>query len=244
MTKREPIIGIPAEIRTFNGSLRNNVNEGEVKAILKHGGLPLLIPTRNPKIMDKYIDLIDGLLLPGGADVAPRFYGEEPIPENGGVDPLLDESEINLIHSAFEKHIPIFAICRGIQILNVALGGSLYQDLAAQYPGKTFQHTQKNNISETAHFVLVEEGSEVVKSFVDNKVLVNSHHQAIKDIAPGLVVTATAGDGVIEAVESTDGLAIGVQWHPELMFEQDEAEDNLFERYIEKVKANNSLRVD
>ncbi|AQW20932.1 gamma-glutamyl-gamma-aminobutyrate hydrolase [Lentilactobacillus curieae] len=238
MKLNKPTIGIPAEIRTFNGTLRNNVNEGEVKAILRHGGLPLLIPTRNPDVVTEYLPLVDGLLLPGGTDVAPRFYGEEPIPQNGDIDPLLDESEIRLIKEFIHAQKPIFALCRGMQILNVAMGGNLYQDIESQIATPVFQHSQKNNISETAHYVDIESESKLASIVNTDKLLVNSHHhQAIKQVADELHVTAKSGDGIIEAVENSDGSIMGVQWHPELMFEGDVVEDKLFEEFLGRVKS-------
>lgn len=112
-------------------------------AIIKHGGAPILIPTRNPELMVQYIDLIDGLLLPGGPDVAPQFYGEEPVPLLGDTDRLLDQSSIELTKLAIERHKPIFAICRGMQVVNVALGGTLYQDMGSQREKPVLQHYQK-----------------------------------------------------------------------------------------------------
>lgn len=128
----KPIIGIPAERRLMNGSYRNNVNQGEVAAVVKAGGVPVLIPTREPDLATNYSQLIDGLLLPGGADIAPRFFGEEPLPEMGESDDKLDATEIALTKQAVNANKPILGICRGAQILNVALGGDIYQDIGTQ----------------------------------------------------------------------------------------------------------------
>lgn len=137
------IIGIPAEIRVIKNLDRNSVNDDEVAGVIKHGGVPVLIPTRNPEIMEHYVDLIDGLLLPGGPDVAPKFYGEEPVQNLGDTDAFLDASEIALVKLTVAKRKPIFGICRGVQVINVALGGTLYQDLYSQRNHPTLQHYQR-----------------------------------------------------------------------------------------------------
>lgn len=234
----QPIIGIPAERRLLGDAYRNSVNQGEVEAVIKAGGVPVLIPTRDPELATNYIDVIDGLLLPGGADVAPRFYDEAPLPELGMTDAYLDETEIALTKLAVAQNKPIFAICRGLQILNVALGGNLYQDIGTQFADQTYQHYQKAPMDQGTHYVDLTAGSILKKVFGKQHVLVNSHHhQSVKHVAPQLKVTATANDGVVEAAESQEGdLIVAVQWHPETMYQVDSKEYALFEEFIARVE--------
>ncbi|GAX04271.1 glutamine amidotransferase [Secundilactobacillus pentosiphilus] len=235
----KPIIGIPAERRLVGDSYRHTVNQGEVAAIIKAGGIPVLIPTREPALASHYSHLIDGLLLPGGPDVAPRFFGEEPLPEMAEADDRLDATEMALIKQAFAAGKPMLGICRGAQIVNIALGGDIYQDLATQMGHPIYQHQQKAPLDQGSHYVDISESSMLANLFHGQRhVLVNScHHQAVRKLAPQLKLTAKAGDGVAEAVESKDGrLILAVQWHPELMYKEDAAEYAIFEDFIKRVK--------
>jgi len=182
------VIGVPSEVRVINNLDRNVVNNPEVAAIIKHGGAPILIPTRNPELMVQYIDLIDGLLLPGGPDVAPQFYGEEPVPLLGDTDRLLDQSSIELTKLAIERHKPIFAICRGMQVVNVALGGTLYQDMGSQREKPVLQHYQKAPMDQGTHTISINADSYLAQIIGhDDKVYVNSHHhEAIKAVSSQL----------------------------------------------------------
>lgn len=232
------VIGVPSEVRVINNLDRNVVNNPEVAAIIKHGGAPILVPTRNPELMVQYIDLIDGLLLPGGPDVAPQFYGEEPVPLLGDTDRLLDQSSIELTKLAIERHKPIFAICRGMQVVNVALGGTLYQDMGSQREKPVLQHYQKAPMDQGTHTISINADSYLAQIIGhDDKVYVNSHHhEAIKAVSSQLKISALAKDGIIEGVESLDDdLIVGVQWHPEAMFKTDEKQDALFANFMKRV---------
>ncbi|GHP13539.1 gamma-glutamyl-gamma-aminobutyrate hydrolase [Lentilactobacillus fungorum] len=236
---KQYVIGFPAETRIINNLARNVVNDDEVAGVVKHGGVPVLIPTRNPEIMEQYIDLVDGLLLPGGPDIAPKFYGEEPVQNLGDTDAFLDASEIALVKLAVAKRKPIFGICRGVQVLNVALGGTLYQDLYSQRDHLTFQHYQKAPMPQGTHTVSTTPDSYLAKIIgYDDSTLVNSHHhEAVKAISAQLNISALAKDGVIEGVESKDDdLIIGVQWHPEAMFRTDKLQDALFANFMSRVE--------
>lgn len=241
------IIGIPAEAREFNNAIRNNVNQPDVAAIVKAGGVPIMIPTREPKLMASYIDLLDGLLIPGGPDVAPRFYVEEPHPKLGDTDALLDESGIQLVKLAVERNIPIMGICRGLQVINVALGGSLYQDIESQIDHPVQQHFQKAPMDQGTQHVSVEDDSLLSAALNGaSPILVNSHHhQAVKKVSQALKVTATANDGVIEAVETrqTDLIA-AVQWHPETMFQNNDQQMALFTSFMNRVAKWRQARED
>ncbi|AEB72355.1 gamma-glutamyl-gamma-aminobutyrate hydrolase family protein [Lentilactobacillus buchneri] len=236
---KQYVIGFPAETRIINNLARNTVNDDEVAGVIKHGGVPVLIPTRNPEIMEHYVDLIDGLLLPGGPDVAPKFYGEEPVQNLGDTDAFLDASEIALVKLAVAKRKPIFGICRGVQVLNVALGGTLYQDLYSQRNHPTLQHYQKAPMPQGTHTISTTPDSYLAKIIGQgDSTLVNSHHhEAVKAVSGQLNISALAKDGVIEGVESQDDdLIIGVQWHPEAMFRTDEKQDALFADFMARVE--------
>jgi len=165
------------------------------------------------------LDACDGLLLTGGADVDPKFYGETERHPTIKVDPARDEYEIALTREAIARDLPLFAICRGVQLLNVAAGGTLIQDLPSQHPSPV-NHRMKDPRTAKVHVVTVEPGSRLaglLGSAAATPLSVNSrHHQAVKQVAPGFVVSATAPDGVVEGIESPkQRFCVGVQWHPE-----------------------------
>ncbi|MEX0890544.1 MAG: gamma-glutamyl-gamma-aminobutyrate hydrolase family protein [Gemmatimonadota bacterium] len=176
----------------------------------------LLTPSHSPESVDALLARCSGLVLSGGEDVAPSRYGEKPHPNLEEVLPERDEMECRAIQTAFELELPVLAICRGIQILNVYLGGTLYQDLHDQYE-TPLDHSQSQPWETRTHVVHVEPASRLCKLVDCEDLTINSfHHQAIKDLAPGLRVVARAEDGIIEGVESTEhDWVVGVQWHPE-----------------------------
>lgn len=161
------------------------------------------------------LDHCDGLLLTGGVDVDPKEYGEAPHP-TVELDPTRDDYELALARIAIERDMPLLAICRGSQVLNVAAGGSLIQDLPSQHPG-AIEHSITESKNAIAHDVHIEPGTCLSVLVGSPTVAVNSrHHQSVKDAAPGFVVAATSPDGVVEAIERTDAaFCVGVQWHPE-----------------------------
>ena len=199
----------------------------------KSGLLPLLLPvTGDEAVRAAQLDLLDGLLLSGGLDIHPSLYGEGDSihaateTEPGG----RDAHEIALVREAVSRDLPIFAICRGLQVLNVALGGTLYQDLPTQV-GTEWVHRQGPHSSEKTHCTHILPGSGLGKIVDGTDTLpINSHHhQAAKEVAPGLVVTARADDGVIEALEKPDArFLLAVQWHPENLYETDAPSRALF----------------
>jgi len=190
------------------------------------------------------LDGVDGLLLTGGEDVAPARYGETPHETVVDAEPARDEFEIGVARAARERQLPIFAICRGIQLLNVAFGGTLVQDIPSQIPG-ALQHSLKvppNEPYTLAHEVWVEQGTVLSRlmgeRLTDAEVCdVNSrHHQAVKDVAQGFKVVATAPDGVIEAIEDPAArFCVGVQWHPENFWRTGEFRP-LFEGFIDAAR--------
>jgi putative glutamine amidotransferase len=201
--------------------LRYSLHRGYTDAVWAAGGVPVVL---TPPPMDVPIDAFaehvsrcDALLLTGGGDVDPGAYGEQPRVELMGVDPSRDRAELAATHAAVAAGLPVLGICRGIQLLAVALGGRLHQDLASD--GFTGHHWEEERQHETVHTVEVVAGS-AAASLVPADRLVNSiHHQAVRDPGPSLVVTARSEDGVTEAVEGEH--ALGLQWHPERLFTTD-----------------------
>ena len=238
----KPIIGITpsAQLDTLaHGTfLRYCMSAPYVRAIETAGGVPIILPPQRDSI-DDLITVIDGLLLSGGPDVDPVRYGDTYVhPATYGIDPDRDQFEIDLFDSALRRGIPTFGICRGIQIMNVALGGTLIQDVATEHPGAADvghrQHERGLEDSAVGHKLSAVEPAQL-PIFGNNDVGVNSfHHQAIRDLAPDLVPVAYSPDGLIEAVVMRGNSEIfGVQWHPELMFERDDAHLRPFVQLVE-----------
>ncbi|WP_288527952.1 gamma-glutamyl-gamma-aminobutyrate hydrolase family protein [uncultured Secundilactobacillus sp.] len=189
-----------------------------VDGIRESGGVPFILPLGQPAEAEAYLESVDALLLTGGQGVTPILYGAEPIKEVEETDIYRDEFEIALVKAAVKVGKPVLGICRGLQIINVALGGTLYQDIYKQV-GATGKHNQHPTSWEipTQH-VTTTAGSWIQAKFGD-RFLVNSfHHQAVDQLGADLTATAVSDDKVIEAFESADGQVFGVQFHPEMMF--------------------------
>jgi putative glutamine amidotransferase len=208
-----------------------------VHAVLASGGLPILLPTIiGDDSRAAYAEHLHGLLVPGSpADVGPACYGEEPHPRLGPVNPLRTDFEIHMVRLALERELPVFGICGGSQVLNVALGGSLYQDIASQV-AKAYKHSGS---PEPSHTVDIVPGSRLAAILDTQEMRVNSlHHQAVKVPGQALVVSASGRDGIIEAVEiSGQPFVLGVQWHPERLFVEDEASRRLFSAFVRAAAA-------
>jgi putative glutamine amidotransferase len=245
-TYKRPLIGItcsrmpgPAWGRYEPGSLVNYVFEDYVQAVDASGGIPLVIPViGNPDVMAQAIDHLHGLILTGGPDILPRFYGQSPAPNMGEVDYALDCMELEAAKEARRRRIPILGICRGIQTLAVAFGGTLIQDIPSQLPGSV-DHFQKAAKNVASHPVQVIAGTRLHGLLQRDVVWVNSkHHQSVRDIPQGFVRAAESEDGIVEAIESSSGpFILGVQWHPEGMWQSDEAARSLFSNLIAEAAA-------
>jgi putative glutamine amidotransferase len=204
------------------------------RAVADCGGAPVLVPAAcGQNALDRILEAADGLLLSGGADVHPRFYGEEPISGLGPVDEPLDRMEIAAVKAALKARMPVLAVCRGIQVLNIALGGTVFQDIESQVP-ESIGHRQNAAKSVTTHSVRIERPSPFFDIFRRRQIWVNGrHHQAVKDIAEGLQVAAWAPDGIVEAVFATaHRFVLGVQWHPEGTFSEDVHSRKLFAAFV------------
>ena len=218
---------------------RITVNQDYLDSVLRAGALPVLLPLLNEeKALEEMLRRVDGLLLTGGADVGPRMYGEETLPLCGQTAPLRDQMEFALCRRALAMGKPILAICRGHQVLNCALGGALYQDIAAQY-GDQLRHPRSDAPREAVHDVSVAPGSRLAAITGRARLAVNSrHHQAVKTLGRGLAVSARATDGLIEGVELPGHpFAVGVQWHPESMSDRYPEQQALFQAFAEACEA-------
>lgn len=235
-----PIIGITGNITTFKNqdfeSLKINYSPlGFSKAVSLAGGTPIVLPLNHESFAAEYISMVDGLLLSGGQDVSPMFYGEEPRTVIGPIAPERDLSEIALIKEAIQQKKPILGICRGLQLINVVLGGSLYQDLKED-DSITLQHVQRALPEFVTHSIQVKTDSQIARIHQNGDYVNSIHHQAIKDLGNGLNVTAWSKDNVIEAVEASndDYNILAVQWHPETTFTKDSASLNIFKNLIDR----------
>lgn len=180
----------------------------------------MLIPiTTDSAVLADIVNRLDGIILIGGADIHPSYYNEEPIEQLGEVDSLRDVYDIALIRLVARRKVPMLGICRGEQLINVAFGGTLYQDIPAQHPDTTVRHNQEEPSSVPTHTVNLLPGSVMEQITGRTQLFTNTHHhQAVKDVAPGFRITAWATDSIPEAIESTDGRPIwGVQFHPEAL---------------------------
>lgn len=203
------------------GKNQAKINENFFHAVELAGGVPVCIPPiRNEAALKDLSKKLNGLVLSGGPDIDPIHYGEKPIPQLGNIDPDRDAAEIFITREMFKLKKPILGICRGTQVLNVAFGGKLIQDIAV-YLKNPLKHEQDAPRWHKSHEVeICEEDSVIFYLSGRRRLRVNSfHHQAIEEVAPGFKVCAVAPDGIIEAIESVnkDLFCIGVQWHPEEM---------------------------
>ena len=238
---KKPIIGISASMifeekdELFLGDKYSCVAHSYVDAIYKSGGIPVVLPIlKDVSAIREQVKLLDGLILSGGRDVDPHFYGEEPLEKLGAIFPERDVHEMALIKAAIDLKKPIFAICRGMQILNVTYGGTLYQDISYA-PGEHIKHCQIGSPYQATHSIKIDKHSTLFRMADKLEIeRVNSfHHQALKQVAKGLRVVATAPDGIIEAVENEDGaFIIGVQFHPEMMFDKSTFARGIFKKFI------------
>jgi gamma-glutamyl-gamma-aminobutyrate hydrolase PuuD len=178
----------------------------------------------------------DGLLLTGGADVGPELYGQAPRPETYGVDAVVDEFEMALLRAALAADMPVLAICRGLQVLNVTLGGSLDQHIPDRED--VMAHGAPGGGSGSLHEVAVPGGTRLAKALgADRAQCMSHHHQAVDRVAPGLTVTSTADDGIVEGVEVDDATwVLGVQWHPEETAQADPVQQHLFDAFVEEAR--------
>jgi putative glutamine amidotransferase len=245
MMETRPLIGVPTQtLQSIDGipaDLPHSwvMNHRYYTALASVGAAPVMVPllTGDADALRAVYDALDGVFIAGGVDVDPSSYGERRAEACGRTDPDRDAVEILYARWARSEGKPIFGVCRGLQIMNVAGGGSLYQDCEAFYEG-AMKHDYFPNAGHArdylAHTVRVERGTRLHGVLGEDEVQVNSmHHQGLARIAAGFVVSATAPDGLIEALEATDHpFALGVQWHPEMLVDSDAGTRRLFEAFV------------
>lgn len=239
-----PIIGITTRqpvIHTSGGDLEAHVVNGVyASAVIRSGGTPILLPPVAPEEAPRLLDRIDGLLLSGGGDIDPAFYGGSLHDDMYMIDARRDEFEFALVRGSQERRLPVLAICRGLQVVNVALGGSLIEDIPSQI-GSTDHSVQGPGVVDCHQTVSIDPASLVAEAIGDTEACVNSiHHQAVRKVAPGLHAAAWTPDGVVEALDPDDHSwpLLAVQWHPEhLASNDDEASLALFASLIENTAA-------
>lgn len=233
MNKR-PLIGITAGL---NDQEKYQVlSRYFMEAVASLGALPVMLPlTTDEALLEDYAEKLDGFLFSGGADVDPMLFGQWQKPACGSICPLRDAHELSLARILIRRgDKPVLGVCRGLQVLNVALGGDIYQDLPTEYEGELIAHRQKQPAYYAAHPVCVEKDSLLRRITGKEQLMVNTlHHQALRNV-PGMTVSATAPDGVIEAAELADHpFFLGVQWHPERLYERDEASAAIFSAFVD-----------
>ena len=245
-----PLIGVTTQtLQAIDGipaGLPQSVvmNQRYYGAVSDVGGAPVLIPLLDDDLaaLRSVYEACQGILIPGGVDIDPAFFGEQPHAKLGRTDPARDRVELQLAKWAVEDKKPVLGLCRGLQIINVALGGTLFQDIESEFPG-AIRHDyfpifgfERDHV---AHEVALEPGSRLRGVLESDRVSVNSmHHQGIKALAPARVATAVAPDGLVEAAEGRNGaFLVGVQWHPEVFERRDPRVRRLFREFVEQAAA-------
>ncbi len=236
-----PRIGISGVVRSWDGAERTGVNGAYLRSVLAAGGVPVILsPLLGPSFAPRALDGLDALLLTGGEDIDPAWYGADPSPHDQPPSRERDLFELALFATARQRELPILGICRGIQMVNVALGGTLFQHLPAQRPGPV-RHDPDGGREARSHAVRLSGGSRAAQALGSTLLWVNSiHHQGVDRLGSGLVASGWSEDELVEAVESPAGAPwlLAVQWHPEEMHADRTApERGLFRALIEAAEA-------
>lgn len=245
---RTPRIALGGVVRTWDGAERTGLNAAYVHSVSVAGGVPLMLSQlMGPSSAARALDGIDGLVLTGGEDLDPAWYEAERSPHTNPPDRERDLFELALFAAARQRELPVLGICRGIQLINVALGGTLYQDLATERPSPV-DHNRSGARADRSHAIRLAPGSIAAHALGATSLRVNSfHHQAVRDLSPKLVATGWSEDGLVEAVESTGGQPwlLAVQWHPEEMYAEAGAPDRgLFAALVERAANAAAASVD
>ncbi|MDL2310762.1 gamma-glutamyl-gamma-aminobutyrate hydrolase family protein [Peptostreptococcaceae bacterium OttesenSCG-928-C18] len=230
-------IGIPCWLENRNGFVSHEINNNFSKMVLESGGIPIIMPQVLEKdILDEYIEMVDGLILVGGSDISPYLYNEGPNRFLDSTSPIRDEIEMYLLEKAVDKNIPLLGVCRGMQLMNIFFGGTLYQDIYSQCDD-VFNHSDRDGKRVIYyHKIDIVKNSRLYEIYGSELVVNTFHHQAIKDVGNGFKVTAKTDDGVIEAIEyEKDHFIMGIQFHPEFP-EHNKKFYKIFEYFIRNLK--------
>lgn len=235
---RKPLIGLTPAHDMESGDVK--ARPTYMRALKAAGAIPVVMPLdASEEDLKQLSKDLDGFLFTGGPDVHPFLFGEETQAHCGNVSPARDQMEISLLPMIMELQKPILGICRGIQILNIALGGNIWQDIPSQVTRDfPLAHSQPFSYDMPCHTVVLTEGSLLARISESSSIKVNSmHHQAVKDLAPGLIASAYSTDYLIEALEMPDyPFFIGVQWHPEYLWEKNKEAFRLFQTFVKACK--------
>jgi len=247
MNKIEPpVIGITADLSADSSPRGTPAREPTLflaqryyRAVAQAGGIPVILPPiSGASVIRQTLQLLDGIVISGGGfDIHPSYYGEKPIAQLGVIKSNRTEFELDITAAALKNDLPVLGICGGAQALNVVLGGSLYQDIASQVPDAT-EHEQSKKKNRSGHRVQIAGNSRLGGIVRRRSIEVNTtHHQAVKNLGRGLIATAVAPDGIIEAIESTrHRFAVGVQWHPEVLAPRRIDQRRIFDAFIAACK--------
>ncbi|MEW9095720.1 MAG: gamma-glutamyl-gamma-aminobutyrate hydrolase family protein [Clostridiaceae bacterium] len=218
--------GFPSYHRIF-------ANKDYLEVVEECGGVPIILPfTENYYKVREQIKLVDKVIITGGVDINPFYYGEESIINGGTIIPERDNYDFMIIKACEELNKPIFGICRGMQSINVAYGGTLYQHIP-EIKEFYLQHSQKSAYDVAVHKIKIKNNTKLHSVLGEEEKANSFHHQSIKDLAPNFIISAFSNDGVVEAIENIQGTTIiGVQWHPEKMYLNNEGMKELFHRFI------------
>jgi putative glutamine amidotransferase len=240
MPRPQPLVAITASTEVVAGRPRVRVNQVYTDALERAGAMPVIVPPLDPARAEALIDRVDGLVFTGGEDVDARLYGQTPHPKAEPPHAARDRWEIALARAARDRRTPTLAICRGIQVVNVAFGGSLIQDIASQHPS-ALVHTRSDERTTRVHDVTIEAGTRLARAVGRDRITANSmHHQAVGRPGDGVRCVARADDGIVEGVEWADDgwWMLGVQWHPEELDRTPESWDRtLFGAFVEAVSS-------
>lgn len=238
-----PVIGIPTQtLHSIDGipeALPASwvMNQRYFHAVMSAGGVPWMVPLIDADLatLREIYDRLDGICLPGGVDLDPATFGETPRPEVGRIDPPRDRVELQLVRWALEDDKPVLGLCRGLQVINVALGGTLYQDLAADWPA-AMKHdyfpTGGFGRDYLAHDVAITPRTRLAGILGERTPVNSMHHQGIRTLGRDLIASAHASDGLVEGVETSGSFCIGVQWHPETLTDAHPPMARLFDEFI------------
>ena len=221
------LIGVSAnrEFADFphsTGLDRTYINSAYINALYRVGTIPVIIPILEDKdALACIVDQLDGVVLSGGSDVSPLRYGQQPIPQCGAIDPLVDAFNLALVETTLQRNKPLFGICRGMQIINVALGGTLIQDTTSQIT-HSIKHDQQTIPYAPTHEITIEPTGFLYPVYGSTTFVNSLHHQSLDRLGNGLFIAAKSSDGVIEAMQSQTQSIYAVQWHPELMADHDD----------------------